>query len=58
MTSETIDLYCICDEEWCFCLNKVEAPVRIPPPEIACPECAAGLHVWMPGGPHKLRKEN
>lgn len=48
---ETIPLLCVCDEEMCFCSNMVDAPLTLPAPEIACPECAAGHHVWSPGGP-------
>lgn len=50
---ETIGLYCVCDQEMCWCDNMVVAPL-IPspgPPDIACAECAAGHHVWAPGGP-------
>jgi hypothetical protein len=54
---------CVCDEEMCFCANTVEVEDqgevanaglsprgRLRPPEVPCAECAAGHHVWTPGG--------
>lgn len=31
---------CICDEEWCYCLE----------PDEPCSECLLGCHVWEPFG--------
>jgi len=39
-----VPFICICDEEWCTCMNMVAAN-----PE-ACAECAAGHHLWELGG--------
>lgn len=47
---DKIALYCVCDNEWCWCTNRVEAEIDTdnPPaaaPDVACAECAAGRHV-------------
>ena len=34
--------FCICDEEWCWCSNRVATP------EEACPDCRGGKHVMDP----------
>lgn len=55
--TETMELLCVCDEEMCFCTNKVIATIdvdqQIPgavmrAPEIACDQCKAGDHRWAP----------
>jgi hypothetical protein len=54
-----VDLYCVCSEERCYCVNLVhvddpevlEAVAAMRDYEIACPECAAGHHVRTLGGP-------
>lgn len=41
-----MDLLCICDEEWCYCTNRVHVDEpTYPAPEIACDDCANGRHV-------------
>ena len=47
-------LLCICDEEWCYCTNRIilddfdPRAGLYPPPEIACEDCKAGRHVMEP----------
>lgn len=48
--NETIQLYCICIEDRCYCTNLIPVPFRVPALEIPCPECDMGFHVWEPGG--------
>lgn len=38
----TPTFFCICDEEWCWCSNRVATP------EEACPDCRGGKHVMDP----------
>jgi hypothetical protein len=43
-----MQLLCVCEEEWCYCTNLVDADVDLESgrvPDIACPECADGHHV-------------
>lgn len=50
-------LYCVCDQEFCWCSEKVpvtEAEIETAllesgsAPEKACEKCADGLHLWSP----------
>ena len=55
MTTEeqpTVALFCVCDEEHCWCLNEVVVLLTSDPfpPDVACAECAEGHHVLSPNG--------
>jgi hypothetical protein len=45
---DTIKLFCVCDEEMCFCDVMVEVPLGQLDP--VCSECDLGFHVWEMGG--------
>jgi hypothetical protein len=44
----TIGLFCVCEEEWCYCTNRVVAPLQYPPLDVPCSDCQAGKHIWLP----------
>lgn len=50
--SEPITQFCVCDEEMCYCTEATEMPLdqAAQGGEWTCPQCAAGHHVWSPGG--------
>lgn len=40
-----IGQFCVCDDEWCFCMNRVVVPLQLPIIDKACEDCLAGKHV-------------
>lgn len=56
LDQSTIELYCVCDDEWCWCIETVSIPVidldpTKPPPDTPCAQCREGHHVASPGRP-------
>lgn len=47
--TDTIQGFCVCDEEMCFCPTIVDIPIT--GGDVACSKCAQGFHVWGPGEP-------
>ena len=41
---------CVCDEEFCYCTEKVWARDVNPPEDVACKLCLDGQHVFSPDG--------
>lgn len=50
----TITLICVCDEEMCFCTERVSVEVdaygAADKYDVACTWCEKGGHMWEPGG--------